>query len=264
MQQKQCMDDNSREKRREIKDRHLFDTIAKQYCKKDMDKSAIIARRHRLFQTIRALPSIADPVLLEVGCGCGFAAKYLAGYYSHYVGIDYSKNLISFAKKNNGFRNTEFIPINIKDYYQPNYFDIIFMIGVLHHIDHLKFRFSQIIKMLKPGGWFVANEPQSANKLVQIMRKIRSTIDPGYSPDQIIFSESELTNLYGNAHLQNIRIVPQGVFSTPFAEVILKPDLISASLSKVSIRLDRNIERRFGQYLRPVSWNLIAIGQRSF
>ena len=264
MQQKKCIDDNSSVNNRENKDRQLFDTIAERYCKKDMNISAIIARRHRLLQTFRFLPKISDPVLLEVGCGCGFAAKYLKGYYSHYVGIDYSKNLISFANKNNSFCNTEFIPINIKDYYNPQGFDIIFMIGVLHHIDHLEVSFSQIIKMLKPGGWFVANEPQSANKIVQTMRKVRSAIDPGYSSDQTIFSESELTKLYCNASLQNIKIVPQGVFSTPFAEVIFKPDFISKSLSKFSVALDRNFERRFGNNLLPVSWNLIAIGQRPY
>jgi len=264
MQQNKCIDDNASSNGREYKDQQIFDTIANQYCKKDMNSGAIHARRHRLLQTISVIPKIEKPILLEVGCGCGFSATYLKGFYSCYVGIDYSKNLISFAKKHNCYDNTEFIVKNIKEYDRHNKFDIIFMIGVLHHIDRLEESFRPIIKMLKPGGWFVANEPQSANIIVQVMRKIRSVIDSGYSPDQNIFSMTDIYKLYSNAHLQNIRIVPQGIFSTPFAEVILKPDFVSEPLAKMSVSMDKKIERRYAKYLRPVSWNLIAIGQRPF
>jgi len=264
MQQKKWVIDKNTNTIQEYKDKQLFDTIAEQYCKKDMNRSSILARRHRLLQTFSLLPKISEPILLEVGCGCGFAASYLKGYYSRYVGIDYSKNLISYAKKINSYDNTEFLPINIKEYKQTNCFDIIFMIGVLHHIEPLKNIVLHIIEMLKPGGWLIANEPQSANKIIQITRKVRSALDSGYSNQQHYFSSSEIFELYNSANLQNIKVAPQGIFSTPFAEVLLKPDTLSVPLAKLSITLDKKIEQGLKKYLRPISWNLIAIGQRQF
>jgi len=256
------MTEKINENMREIRDRNLFERIADQYCKKDRYDSSIIARRQRLLQTFNALPQKKFNKLLEVGCACGYAPIYLKGRYDRYVGIDYSENLIAYAKKKNNLPNTDFIATNVKDYLSINFFDVIFMIGVLHHIDDLEKNLPHMINSLKPGGWFVANEPQSSNKIIQLLRKVRSRTDSKYSPEQIIFSKSDLNKLYDKVGLQNIKIVPQGIFSTPFSEVIIKPDSISKPLSKLFVSLDTVFERAFEKHLEYVSWNLIAVGQK--
>ncbi|KPA10590.1 Methyltransferase type 11 domain protein, partial [Candidatus Magnetomorum sp. HK-1] len=227
---------------RETRDQSLFERIADQYCKKDRRESSIIARRHRLLQTFNVLPQKKYSKLLEVGCACGYAASYLHGRYKNYVGIDYSKNLIAYAKETNNLPDADFIAVNVKDYNNNELFDVIFMIGVLHHIDKLEENLIQIINKLKPGGWFVANEPQSANKIIQLMRNIRSKTDSKYSSDQIVFSKSDLYKLYNSVGLENINIIPQGIFSTPFAEVIIKPDSLAKALSKVCVSIDTVFE----------------------
>ena len=249
------------ESERENKDRYLFDRIAEEYCQKDIHESSMLARRHRLRKTFRILPEKRYSRILEIGCGGGFAAKYLEGYYHQYIGIDYSDKLIAYAKEFHSSSNSDFRVANIKDYKDPEPFDIIFMIGVLHHIDGVENSMKQIVNMLKPGGWFIANEPQPANRIIQGVRKLRAKMDSKYSSDQITFSRHQLHTLFKNTGLQNIRVIPQGIFSTPFAEVTIKPEFISIPFVKLAILTDSVLERIFSKIVERISWNIIAVGQ---
>jgi len=242
-------------------DRNLFNEVAEKYCKKDIYEPCKIARRYRLRTTVSVLPSQKNVSILEVGCGVGFSASYLQGMYSKYVGIDYAENFINYAKKFNDFDNTSFEVSNIKDYSTTEKFDVILMIGVVHHLDNVEDTFKSMLKLLKPGGWIVANEPQSSNLFIQLLRAVRGKIDSSYSEEQIQFSHDDLKALYQGAGLKNLLMIPQGIFSTPFAEVPLKPKFLFLLLSRVAVQCDSFLERYFGVALKAFSWNLIAAGQ---
>ena len=119
---------------RETRDRELFDRIASEYCKKDLHASASVARRHRSRRTIRVVPEDARARILDVGCGCGFSARQIAGEYESYLGIDYSSRLIEYANEHNAGESVAFEVANIKTFEAGEPFDVVFMIGVLHHI----------------------------------------------------------------------------------------------------------------------------------
>lgn len=55
--------------------------------------------------------------------------------------------------------------------------------------------------------------------------------------------------------------LPQGLFSTPFAEVMLKPAILTGRLSALACETDRFLERSFPDKLKRFSWNLIVKGQ---
>ena len=168
----------------EARDRELFDAVAEAYARKDTIPSSRIARRHRLLQTIRAIPLPANPRLLEVGCGAGFSAPYLRGKFQTFWGIDYAEKLIDYAKQHNAGPGVTFSTANIKDLSTDDQFDVIFMIGVLHHIDDMPQAVEQMVRLLNPGGWLVANEPHPANPLNSAARKMRKKIDTRYSEEQ--------------------------------------------------------------------------------
>ena len=71
-----------------------------------------------------------------------------------------------------------------------------------------------------------------------------------------------MQSLYTDAGLSDVRIQPQGVFSTPFAEVVLPPQPITRVLAKAACQVDQALEQALSEYLGSVSWNLIAAGQR--
>ncbi len=52
----------------------------------------------RLVQTLcHCRRNTGDLDILEVGCGAGFAAEYLSGFYRSYTGIDHSEELIQIC-----------------------------------------------------------------------------------------------------------------------------------------------------------------------
>jgi len=248
----------------EKKDRELFNKISYQHCQKDLLLAHRIARRNRLEQMIKTLPFSNKLNILEIGCGAGFSTKYLQGKYHNYCGIDYSKELIAYARKYNSGENIDFHAINIKDFKSELQFDVVLLIGALHHLDDIPFMMNHMVSFLKPGGWIVANEPHSGNPIIRNLRKIRESLDPTYSSYQIEFSIPQLYKIYKEADLVEIEIIPQGIFSTPLAEVIMPFQKISTLISKCACAVDRAIERRNSRFLRHITWNVSIYGRKPY
>ncbi|HEY7495244.1 MAG TPA: hypothetical protein VIH59_29575 [Candidatus Tectomicrobia bacterium] len=66
----------------------LFEAMAPVDCQPDLVPASRLARRHRLWQTLAAIPPRARPARLAVGGGPGCAAASLAGSSGAYGGSD--------------------------------------------------------------------------------------------------------------------------------------------------------------------------------
>ncbi len=247
---------------RESRDRALFDGIAQAYTRKDLHATASLARRQRLLRTLDAASLPENPAILEAGCGAGFSARYLAGRFGRFVGIDYADKLIDAAKQHNALPNTTFKTANIKAMNLDESFDAIVMIGVLHHLDDMDAAMAELVRALKPGGFLLANEPQPGNPLVRLARSIRKRVDAEYSDEQAQLSAAQLRAIYTRAGLTDIAILPQGLISTPFAEVPVEPSWLLRPLVKSACMIDTFLERACAPLLGRLSWNLVARGRK--
>jgi SAM-dependent methyltransferase len=247
--------------RREASDRKHFDAIAEHYGAKDLAPSCRPARRRRLERTIDAVPGDTYDRVLEVGCGAGYGAHYLRGRFRHYTGIDHSQRLIEFAVANNSAGGVRFEESSIAEFEPSDVFDLIFMIGVLHHLEDAAGSLDSMVQWLRPGGYLVANEPSPENPLVHGARLARERLDHAYSSEQEEISAAGMRSLLGGAGLHDVTVTPQGFFSTPFAEVVLKPFLVTAPLARAACVIDGLIEAPHWSWLEAVSWNLIACGR---
>lgn len=244
----------------EKRDQELFDAISPKYLEKDLAPQSAIARKHRLLSSLENVYFDENTRVLEVGCGAGFSVKYLDKPYAEYVGVDYSKGLIDYAKQYNSSPKAQFICSNIKEYLPEEKFDVIFMIGVLHHFDDMQGILSHIVSLLRPGGVVVANEPQSSNLLIQGLRTLRTKLDKSYSDDQVQLLPENLKELYEAVGLKEVQVLGQGYFSTPLAEVVLKPRWLMLPVSKVFTFFDKLIIKVFIKQTL-FSWNCIALGR---
>jgi len=247
--------------RREAFDREHFDSVAHSFAAKDVAPSSRPARRLRVEQTIAAVPVDDFERVLEVGCGAGFAARYLRERYQEYIGIDHSRRLIDVAVQENSDDRAVFETTSIDDFEPPLRFDLIFMIGVLHHLENAGQSVERMTNWLKPGAYLVANEPQPANPLIRTARRIRARFDGSYSSEQEEISAGQLRAYLEGAGLEDISVTPQGFVSTPFAELMLKPYPVTVPLCRVACALDDLIERSSVSWLAAVSWNLIGCGR---
>lgn len=244
----------------EDQDRALFDRIASSYAQKDLRESSRLAREQRLRQTVKTLGGRLGHVL-EVGCGAGFTARYLEGSYDSYTGVDYSSELVRYAQLHNGGPEREFVCANIKDYAPPRRFDVILMVGVLHHIPDAAEALANLRRLLTADGVVVANEPQRGNPAISALRWVRKRVDRNYSSDQVEFSEPELLALFERSGY-DVECFPQGVFTTPFAETKPLPDRMSLTLSRLAAAVDPALERLIaGRRARRLAWNVVVVGK---
>ena len=247
---------------RQSRDRSLFDAAARGLCRKDLAPASRRARRQRLERTVRWAPLSETTRLLDVGCGAGFSATYLRGRYGTYIGIDHSEKLIELARRHNAGPGVEFHAIDAEAFRPEERFDVVLLIGVLHHLERPAEVMARLVDLLAPGGAVVANEPQPANPLIRAARAARKRLEADYSDEQEELSAAQLRDLFEGAGLTNVRLVPQGLFSTPFAEVVLRPAALARLLVGPACAADRLLEDALRPLMRLASWNLVAVGRR--
>jgi SAM-dependent methyltransferase len=251
-------------KRRE-RDRRLFDSIASAYGRKDVIPVSRIPREAMLMEALR--PLLADGKnlgrILDIGCGVGAPAKFLHGSYSGYRGVDHSEKLIAAARDfNKENSRAQFLAADIGDV--PDDWggaDLVLSLGALHHIADLDTVMGRLTELARPGGFLVVVEPQRGNPLIQVMRWVRCRLDPAYSRDQVFFSVRELLDLFGRHGVGDPSVQYVGFFSTPFAEVILRPAWLFLPLSRLATSVDRWLGRHLPSWLGWLSFKVVVRGR---
>lgn len=246
------MDNNLIEKN----DKDLFDRIASDYALKDQVNYCRVARKLRLQSTLRNFEMPIES-LLEIGCGCGYTVDYLSNKIKRFVGIDYSKELIKYAKLNNSGKDVNFVCANVNDFQTEEKFSVILMIGVLHHMPEPTKILSNVKQFLTKDGTVIINEPQRGNPLITFFRFLRKRLDKNYSSDQVEFSEQDLIEIFSNSGYK-INIYSQGFLTTPLAETTLLPRIIGLPLIYILKTMDQFFEKTIkNKLLRKFSWNII-------
>ncbi|XP_055889152.1 putative methyltransferase DDB_G0268948 isoform X2 [Biomphalaria glabrata] len=110
---------------------------------------------------------------VDVGCGSGQSTIPLTEYFKKVIGVDVSENQIA-----NAAQNAENVTFKVShaenlDFIQSNTVDLVTVAQALHWLDLEKF-FSEVFRLLKPGGSFVTYgyglfklEPEAADNVVQ-------------------------------------------------------------------------------------------------
>lgn len=247
----------------QLKDRELFNKIAEDYAGKDTVQSTAIVRKHRLIKCLGFLLEKKENIgtLFEIGCGVGAPSWHLDGLYDKYVGIDHSAALIKQAELRKKSSKVSFIAADLLNLKISLKADVIFADGVLHHITDLDMLMKSLKTVAAPGAYFVAREPHSMNPIVQFMRWTRKKIDPSYSKDQCFFKPSRLIDLLAKHDFEEISYKYIGFLSTPFGEVILKPQWLFLRLAKLTILIDSVFDNILPQFLKFLSWNMVVMAK---
>lgn len=145
--------------------------LAKKYAK---NRNKYTSSDKQLLPFIKKV-GIKGKIILDFGCGDGpEAEKFLKMKAGKVVGVDPSAEMIRLAKLRKLNRAT-FIKNNGKTLpLRDSEFDLVYSRFVLHYIKDLKSQFSNIFRVLKPKGYFVAifqgltDNSKFINKLVPI------------------------------------------------------------------------------------------------
>ena len=245
---------------RQSKDHRLFNRIAGDYARKDVVQSTAFVRKHRLIKSVDFLLNEEKSLgtILDIGCGVGAPSWFLEGHYDTYIGIDRSEKLIEQAELHKKSSSVRFVVADLTNMEIDANADVVLAVGVLHHITELDAVMTSIKGVAKPGAYFVAFEPHCMNPIAQLLRRIRKNIDTPYSEDQRFFKPSELVDLLERNGFEDISYQFHGFVSTPFGEVILRPQWLFSRISKAAVFIDSMLDKILPNSLKFLSWSIIV------
>ncbi len=142
----------------------------------------IVARSHFKFTEEKIRQVVRQKgknnvTILDYGCGTGVHSIFLAKQGARVYGIDISKNAITiakeWAKRKHVKAQTVFqLMDGEKLLFPENFFDIVFNCDTLSCVDRKKV-FPEIVRVLKPHGYFISVDTLGHNPILNLRRRIR-------------------------------------------------------------------------------------------
>lgn len=100
-----------------------------------------------------ALPHLRGLRVLDAGCGGGRYSKVCGEAGATVIGADHSAAVVKARQLCSHLPNTSFVQADLKHLpLEPQSFDFVFSIGVMHHDADTKSVFDAVSKLVKPGG----------------------------------------------------------------------------------------------------------------
>jgi len=142
-----------------------FDAMAEGYDSKYIDNPSMRLMRNRIWRHLSEIVKPGDTIL-ELGCGTGEDALYLARAGCLVVATDCSPRMLRIARHKAAAAGLEdsiqfrLADINtLADAFDPSaepFSGVLSNFGGLNTISHLEGVERSLLRILKPGGWFVA------------------------------------------------------------------------------------------------------------
>ena len=138
----------------------------------------------------------ASDTVLELGCGTGTTALALAPYVSRIAATDVSNEMIAIAREKAAAHhcsNADFKIATLDSVSWPDgSFDAVLAFNLLHLLTTRAVRFTQVSRLLKPGGFFITKTPCLAemNALIRLAVPLMQMV--GKAPYVEFFSAGDL------------------------------------------------------------------------
>ncbi len=117
--------------------------------------------------------------MAELCCGRGEAIQLLATRYDAAIGVDISRNMLDIGRTEVPDRKVAFVQGDAtRTPLAAESFDTVIMLGGIHHINDRPALFTEVKRLLKPGGRFLWREPVDDFWLWRGIRKLIYRVSP--------------------------------------------------------------------------------------
>ena len=123
--------------------------------------------------------------LLDVGCGTGRSRQIYAGQAGFYAGVDLSQGALRRARRlapETAWASADALRLPFAD----RSFDVVAFSSVLHHLPDRQAALGEARRVLRPGGWVFAFDPNLLHPAMALFRHPRSPLyqRAGVSPHE--------------------------------------------------------------------------------
>ena len=131
----------------------------------DHDRNPLVALEEPVVRA--ALGAVSGLQVLDLGCGTGRPALWLAGAGAAVTAVDFSEGMLNEARRKHGASKVRFV---VHDLHHPLPFEVaafdrVVSGLVLEHLSDLSFVFGEARRVLKPGGRAVISAMHPAMQL---------------------------------------------------------------------------------------------------
>ena len=164
---------------RKDREQQFHDIAFSQNTREKAGKFYSITKSSRNFYRDFLSRNCRNQKVLEYGCGPGSFSFHLAEKGARVTGIDISPVAIGQARERaqqRGLDGIEFLVMDAEQMdFQDSVFDVVCGTSILHHLI-LDRAFSELSRVLKPGGKAIFIEPLGHNPVINLYRKITPTM----------------------------------------------------------------------------------------
>lgn len=177
-----------------------WNKVAEKYASRPVADEAAYQRK------LSATRSYLTPEMriLEFGCGSGATAVHHAPHVQHIDAIDISENMLQIGRgkaTQAGVDNITFSCGTLAEFGADDAsYDCVLGLNILHLLPDWQATISEVVRILKPGGFFVSSTVCLGNSPLRMI-KIAVPLGKlfGLMPDLFIITEQQLTSEIADA-----------------------------------------------------------------
>ncbi|HMG84063.1 MAG TPA: class I SAM-dependent methyltransferase [Ferruginibacter sp.] len=195
----------------------------------------LIRLQRRADWMIEEMQTSPDKKILEIGCGTGYVAYYLAEKTQmQMIGSDLCIPFIEEAKNKYTSSKLSYEVLDFNDAAKSvnNKFDYIVGNGILHHLYYnLSDVFPTLKNLLNPGGKIIFMEPNIYNPYVAaIFKNTMLRKWANLEPDEMAFSKTYINKKLEDAGFKNINITYKDFLLPGIPTVFIKPSIVVGNI----------------------------------
>lgn len=194
--------------------------------------------RDKVLHFVSQLPKEGRLLGLEIGCGTGVYTHHFAEFNKiEIVGMDLSENMLKIAKAK--YPHIRFEQDNIEDLkYEDSMFDFCVGFNIVHHFPYKTKLFRNIARVLKAGGIFYCEEPNSLHLIPLILWSFKDLLGLNYTINEFPINPYQVSKVAAKFGLEWVDTFPiNAVWNVPNNIKERISLLIRRTLNSISLML---------------------------